>query len=140
MIDYSKALYHLENLDIDVLRAETGINSKDISIKFLYDCIKEKIKTMKDMKERYESFISSFFTNTDRVYKVKTENRTFYIFKDKSDMIKFINKNKEGIFREIRNMAVFYTDKGKVFIPEREENVLHKPYIFMGRFPVLIGT
>jgi hypothetical protein len=140
MIDFSKAIYHLENLKISVKRAESKINSEDISIKFLYDCMNEKIEDMKDMRERYESFVSSFFSNIDKMYKIETTNKTFYIFKRKKDMINYMNKYNDKSFTLIENIAVFYTDQRKVFVPEKEENVLQKPYIFLGKFPVLIGT
>jgi hypothetical protein len=139
MIDYSKAVYHLENLKISVKRAESEINSEDISIKFLYDCMNEKIEDMKDMRERYESFVSSFFSNTDNMYKIETENKTFLIFKQKIDMIKYMNKYNDKSFTLIENIAVFYTDRRKVIVPEKEERILNKQYLFLGRFNVLIG-
>jgi len=137
IIDFSKAFYHLENLKSSVERAKNNVNAEDISIEFLYNCMKERIENEKDLKERYESFVSSFFSNKDRYIKIKGE-RTFYVFKDKNSLLKFLNKNNEDNVQVIESIPVFYTDKKKVLVPENEVNVLRKPYIYLGRFFVFI--
>jgi len=137
LIDYSKALFHLENLKNTVERAEFNINSEDISIKFLFNCMEEKIKKEYKLSKEYNDIVSYYFDNKYHMREIKS-NMNFSIFKTKEDLIKFVNNNQIDQFNYIDNMPVFLTDKNRLFIPENEINALEKPYIYLGRYMVLI--
>jgi alpha-acetolactate decarboxylase len=134
LIDYSKALYHLKNLEASVLRANNNINTEDLSIQFIYNCMKEKVLKCKHEKE-YRSIIDSYFDNEEKVYKINTKERFFYVFKNKEAYLK--TNLKEGTLKE--SFPVFITEEKRLFLPANEIDALRKPYIYAGRYPVLIG-
>jgi len=135
IIDYSKALYHLDKLKDSVDRARNNINPEDISIKFLYDCMVERIENEPEKRIRYKNIIDTVFENN--YVKFKTDNKLFYVLKNK-ELSERIKGGSEEYFTEIDNVAVFYTNNGNVYVPENEIDAIQKPYMFLGRYTILI--
>jgi len=125
IIDYSKALYHLDNLKDTIKRAKDTVNSEDKSVEFLFNCMKEKVGNLKDLEKQYKNLIEFLFEDNKII--VENEKHKFTVFKDSSE--------KENL---CKSMAIFLTDKNKVFIPENEIEALDKKYVFLGRYNVLI--
>ena len=120
-IDYSKAHFHLANLKDTVERAKQEVNSEDISVEFLYNCMSEKIEKEEKHKKTLEALQTLLFKNGD--YTIDTEERTF-----------IIRKKKEGE----KVLPVFLTDKNNILIPIDVTKVIRKPYVFLGFFEVNI--
>jgi len=136
LIDYSKALFHLKNLESTIERAKNEVNLEDISVEFLFNCMTEKIQKEKELKSLHENIKSSFFQAPDYCYKLKSIN--FIAFQNKEDLLKYINKYKIKDFNIIENISAFKTDKNKLLVPENEINIIKKQYIYLGKVFILI--
>jgi len=136
LIDYSKALFHLKNLESTIERAKNEVNLEDISVEFLFNCMTEKIQKEKELKSLHEDILSSFFQAPDYCYKLESIN--FIAFQKEKDLLKYIDKYKIKDFNIIQNISAFKTDKNKLLIPENEAEILKKQYIYLGPVFILI--
>ena len=126
LIDFSKALYHLDTLKASVQRSAHNINIEDKSILFLFNCMSEKIASLSELEKEYIE-LKKYIFKEDSIF-IHNKRYNFIIYK---------NKQKDSISL-CKDMAIFLTNKNSLFIPENEIEVLDKNYIFLGRYDVLI--
>ena len=135
LLDYSKAKYNMAVLENAVKRAKYSINAEDMSIRFLYNCMNEKLETEKELEIEYSQLVESIFS---KVQTVKNENRKFLIFKDRECLDSYLSNSDTYTWINVaENVAIFKTENG-LFIPENECEAIDKPYLYLGRRPVII--
>ena len=108
IVDYSKAIYHLENLEGYVRRAKEPVNTEDISVEFLFNCMKEKIDSMEDMENKYRELINSYFEYG--YYKIEGEKR-FHIFNNRKQLEIFLKEKSIPYSFVIENIGIFLTSE-----------------------------
>jgi len=136
MVEISKSIYHMDNLEESVKRSIDMINNEDISIKYLYDCMKEKLSLDID---KYNSFIKKIFNKTESVFILSNKTRSIIVFKNETNKNIYLKDNNEDI-DFIKKMPIFLIpETNKLYAPENEiDTILNKNYIYLGRFYTLV--
>jgi len=137
--DYSKAIYFQENLK-SIHNEDEFPNIEDQALNFYQNCMKERLKELKDIKKEYES-LKKFVLSED-IISIEFGNRLFIFSpKGKDFLIEYLinnNYSNENIQDNLFNsLSIFLTKKNKIFIPNQVD--LRKDNIYLGNYAVFIS-
>jgi len=134
--EYSQMKYHLENLKGLEERAKNRVNLEDVSANALIQCMKKRLNEV-NLEEEYNK-VKRFAING--VEKIETEKLNFFIFEEEIYIEEFLNEHQEySAANIIKDIPVFLNDENGLYVPEDELNIPDKPYVYLGRYYVLIG-